>query len=259
MTGYILPAIGSRRIDNVDRAALMGIVKPIWNDKRPTANKVLDRCRMVFEFAIGEGFRADNPANGIKSALPRNGHRTEHQAAFPHADVGKAVRMVKESGAYLMAALCFEFVALTACRSGEARGATWKEIDLDAKTWTIPAERMKAGQEHRIPLSAAALEVLRRAKAFPPAPSGLVFPSLRGKALHDKRLSELLDGTGGTVHGLRSSFRDWCADTGIDDGIAKQSLAHTIKGVEGAYYRSDILERRRGVLEAWGSSTCTAA
>ena len=250
---YLLPAIGNQRIDRIGRGDLMAIVKPIWNDKRPTAKKVLDRSRMIFEFAVAEGHRTDNPTNGIKSALPSNGHKTEHQAALHHSDVGNALRKVKESDGYIMAILCFELVALTACRSGEARGATWDEFDLESKTWTIPAERMKASQEHRKPLSAAALDVLSRVKALPPAPDGIVFPSIRGKVQQDRRLSELLDGIEGTVHGLRSSFRDWCADNGVERDLAEQSLGHTIKGVEGAYYRSDILERRRSVMERWGA------
>ena len=145
-----------------------------------------------------------------------------------------------------------EFMVLTAARSGEVRGATWDEVDASRGVWVIPAERMKASQEHRVPLSARASEVLSEAEEFADG-SGLVFPSPSGKQLSDSTLSKLLRelGVQAVPHGFRSSFRDWCADTGQPREIAEAALAHTVRGVEGAYFRSDLFEWRRGVMEDW--------
>ena len=151
--------------------------------------------------------------------------------------------------------MALEFVALTATRSGETRLARWTEIDVETATWTVPADRMKARRPHRVPLSQAALRVLESAREVDDG-SGLVFPSgtKSGRALSDNTLSKLLRELGVAMvpHGLRSSFRDWCGETGVPRELAEAALAHVVKGVEGAYARSDLLERRRPLMEAWG-------
>ena len=146
----------------------------------------------------------------------------------------------------------FWLVVPTVALSGEVRGATWDEVDTSRGVWTIPAERMKASQEHRVPLSAKTVDLLREAEEFADE-SGLVFPSPRGRPLSDSTLSKLLRelGVQAVPHGFRSSFRDWCAETGQPREIAEAALAHTVRGVEGAYFRSDLFERRRGVMQAW--------
>ena len=148
--------------------------------------------------------------------------------------------------------LAFEFLVLTAARSGEVRLAHWAEIDPDNEIWTVPAERMKTHREHRVPLSGRALEVLREARKYADG-SGLVFPSLSGRALSDATMSKLLreQGIAAVPHGFRSSFRDWCADTGKPREIAEAALAHTVGGVEGAYFRSDLFERRHRLMDQW--------
>ena len=153
--------------------------------------------------------------------------------------------------------LCLRFLILTAARSGEARGATWAEMNLGAATWTVPGSRMKAGKVHRVPLSDAALAVLAEAKPLDDG-SGLVFPGrYPGRPLSDMSLTKVLRDTGldasATVHGFRSSFRDWCAEMGHPRELAESALAHTVGGVEGAYFRSDLLARRRGLMEAWAA------
>ena len=158
----------------------------------------------------------------------------------------------------MAAKLCLRLVVLTACRSGEARLATWEEIDLEAGLWRIPAERMKAGAEHRVPLSDATVELLNEAARLRDD-SGLVFPSPRKRnaPLSDMTLTKVLRDTGlaerCVVHGFRSSFRDWCADTGKPREIAEAALAHTVRGVEGAYFRSDLFDRRRHLMDQWAS------
>ena len=156
------------------------------------------------------------------------------------------------------AKLCLRFLILTAARSGEARGATWAEMDAEAREWRIPGERMKGGVAHRVPLPDAALAVLERTRALDDG-SGLVFPSpLRaGRPLSDMSLTKLLRDRGlaerATVHGFRSTFRDWCADAGVPREVAEAALANTVGGVEGAYFRSDLLQRRRVLLGQWAA------
>ena len=153
---------------------------------------------------------------------------------------------------------CLRFLVLTAARSGEARGATWAEVDFEAKEWRIPGERMKGGREHRVPLSDAALAVLERVRGVDDG-SGLVFPSpLRpGRPLSPMTLTKILRDRGladrATVHGFRSAFRDWCAETGKPREVAEAALAHTVGGVEGAYFRSDLYARRRVLIDQWAA------
>ena len=160
------------------------------------------------------------------------------------------------------AKLCFRFLVLTAARSGEARGARWSEMDTEAREWRIPGDRTKTGAPHRVPLSPEALAVLDRAHSLQDR-SGLVFPGRRrGRELSDMTLTKILRERGladrATVHGFRSAFRDWCAETGKPREIAEAALAHTVGGVEGAYFRSDLLARRRVLMDEWGVFLTTA-
>ncbi len=174
--------------------------------------------------------------------------------ALPHAEVGAALEAVRESDAWLGIRLCLEFVALTATRSGEARRARWPEIDRDRATWTVPAERMKGGREHRVPLSTGVLAVLERAQELENG-SGLIFPCFKRLELRSPQVAGVFRDLGipSTVHGLRSSFRDWAAETGVDRTVAEAALAHKVGGVEGVYFRSDLFERRRRVMQDWSA------
>ena len=177
---------------------------------------------------------------------------------MPHGEVADALRVIDESKAGLSTKLALRFTVLTAVRSGETRGATWSEIDLEARTWTISASRMKGGAEHRVPLSDAAMDVLAQAWALREDDGGLVFPGrTAGRHLSDMTLTKVLRTTGlaerATVHGFRSSFRDWAAErTSASHATMELSLAHHVgNAVERAYARSDLLEQRRALVEAW--------
>ena len=193
---------------------------------------------------------------GIDGALPAMPAVKQHFRALPYQEVGAALETVEASWTSRAAKLCLRFLILTASRPGEARGATWAEVDVEAPEWRIPAERMKGGAGHRIPLSDAALAVLERARGFDDG-SGLIFPSAvrPGHPLSDMTLTKILRDQGladrATVHGFRSAFRDWCAETGKPREIAEAALAHTVGGVEGAYFRSDLLARRRVLMDQW--------
>ena len=246
----VYPKIGQKRIDKITTADVLAVLRPIWSEKPALAAKVRQRIGAVMKYALAQGYRLDNPAgDAIEAAMP-NKSRPVHMEAVPHPAVPAAVEALRNGGGSI--ALAAEFVVLTACRSIEAFGARWDEIDGDL--WTIPAARAKTRTPHQVPLSRAALAVLAQARAATGG-RGLIFPAPRsGKPLgrstvrqHMKRAK-----VPGTVHGFRSSFRDWCAETGVAREVAEACLAHVVKGVEGAYLRSTLLERRRPVMERWG-------
>ncbi len=251
---YAFPKLGRKRVSEINTAEVLACLVPIWNEKRVTARRVRQRIGAVMKWAVAKGYRQDNPAgDAIAAALPKVGGRRKHFRALPHARVAGAMEKVRDAGGWLARRLCLEFIVLTAARSGEVRGARWDEIDFDNAMWIVPEERMKAGKEHRVPLSTQALAVLAQARDNASSPD-LVFPSVRGLVHRRQALTRLLKELGieSTVHGFRSSFRDWAAETGVERAIAEAALAHTVGGVEGAYFRSDLLERRREVMEDWG-------
>ena len=201
---YVLPYIDSKPVDLVTTADVMAILQPIWSDKPETARRVRQRISTVMKWVISQGYRLDNPAGeALGAALPKQNGIKIHHRALPHPEVANAIATIQASDAYPATKLCFEFIVLTACRSGEVRHATWDEFNLDTATWTIPPERMKAKREHRVPLSSRALEILLEAHrlfADEERPndeegtntSALVFPSPTGHPLSDNTISKLL-------------------------------------------------------------------
>jgi len=192
----------------------MAVLLLIWTSKHATAQKVRQRIGTVMKWAIAQGYRNDNPAgDALTAASPKRSAAVRHQRALPHGEVADAIAAVRASAAWAGLKLVFEFLVLTATCSAEARLATWDEIDLDARVWTLPAARTKAGREHRVPLCSRAVEIVDDARRLGVDPTGgatagLVFPSQRGKALADARLSGVLHelGIGAVPHGFRSSF-----------------------------------------------------
>ena len=209
------------------------------------------------KWAVASGFRKDNPAGDMLSqALGRQAHVKQHMPALPHRDVSAAIHTVQDSQANLITKLTFEFSILTEARLGEVRFATWEEMDVKAQVWTVPAARMKAKREHRVPLSARAVQILREAQAMADG-SGLVFPSPMGKPFSDMTLSKLLRELAipAVPHGFRSSFRDWAQEcTNAPRAVMEAALAHTVQDkVEAAYARSDLFERRRTLMDKWAA------
>ena len=252
---YALPRLGAKSVDAVTSADVMAVLLPIWSTKRVTAGRVRQRIGAVMKWAVAQGLRADNPAgDAISAALPRTAPVQRHQRALPHAEVRAALAQVRDCDACPSIRLAFEFLVLTATRSGEVRNARWQEIDRDGAVWTIPAARMKNGREHRVPLAERALQVLDEARELAAA-DGRVFASPRGRALHQKHLSELLRAlrVDAVPHGFRSSFRDWAAEcSDAPREVCELALAH-VNGdrVEAAYRRSDLFERRRILMQQW--------
>ena len=250
---YAYPVLGDMRVDEIGSADVLRVLRPIWNVKRETAQRVRQRVSTVMKAAIADGHRLDNPAgDALTAALPKGGPKQRHQRALPHREVEAALETVRRSNAHPTTKLAFEFLVLTAARSGEVRLMTWDELDLDGGLWTVPASRMKAGREHRVPLSDRAVEVLAEAEEL--RENDLVFPSATGRCMSDSTLSKLLRdlGINAVPHGFRSSFRDWCGESGQSRELAEAALAHTIRNkAEAAYARTDLLERRRRLMEVW--------
>lgn len=251
---YVLPAIGSTRVDEVTSADVMNCLSPIWTSRPETAKRVRQRIAAVMKWAIAQGYRPDNPAgDAVTAALPKQGGARKHLRALPHRDVSDAVVRIRQAKAHAPLRLAVEFAIITTVRSGEVRGAVWEEIDLDAGLWTIPGGRMKAGRQHRVPLSGRAVEVLAEAREHGTG-SGLVFPSKSLGEIPSWALAKLISSLGieGTLHGMRSSFRDWCGETGAVREVAEACLAHRVgSAAEQASARSDLLERRRELMNAW--------
>ena len=252
---YAMPALRDRRIDRITTADVMAVLIPHWQDKPETMRRVRQRISAVMKWSIAKGYRDDNPAGeALTAALPKHGSVREHLKALPYAEVGAAIARIRQSGAYWATVSCFEFLTLTAVRSGEARLARWDEIDVESATWTIPGERMKTGREHRVPLSVRALEILEQARAMSDG-SGYIFPSLTGRAMSNSTISKLIreNGIGCVPHGMRSSFRDWAAEcTDAPREVCELALAHVNSDrVEAAYRRTDLFDRRRALMQAW--------
>ena len=257
LRNYAIPRLGDTQVHRIRTADVMEVLLPIWNEKRVTAKRVRQRVSAVMRWAVAQGYREDNPAGeAIGAALPKQGVRPQHLAALPYAEVGGAMVAVRASGAYRGITLAFEFLVLTACRGAEVRGARWSEIDFEAREWRIPAERMKAGRVHRVPLSARALAVLREASALRDS-SQLVFPSVAGRPLSHGSLAKLMRDLEipAVPHGFRSSFRDWAAEcSDAPREVCELALAHVNSDrVEAAYRRTDLFEKRRQLMEEWAA------
>ena len=254
---YVLPRLGSKPVGQVTTSDVLAVLVPIWSGKRETARRVRQRIGAVMKWAVAEGYREDNPAGDvIGAALPRHRSLTQHFPALPHDEVAGALATVRASGAWVGTRLAFEFLVLTAARSGEVREARWEEIDFESGTWRVPGERMKSGHLHRVPLSRPVLAVLVEARGIRDG-RGLVFPAVNGRSLSAMTMTKLVRGLGidAVPHGFRSSFRDWAAEeTDHPHDVIEAALAHVIRNkVEAAYMRTDLFERRRRLMEDWAA------
>lgn len=254
---YASPVIGNLPVADVELRHIVQILEPIWTTKTETAARLRQRIEAVLNWATVSGFRTgDNPARWrghLDAVLPKPSkiRKVEHHAALKWDAVPTFMGALRKREA--IAARCLEFLILTAARSGEARLATWDEIDLKQRLWIIPAERMKAQKTHRVPLCDAAVKLLKALPRF--EGSAFVFPAPRGGALSDAALSALLKRMGVDVvpHGFRSTFRDWCAErTNYPREVCEMALAHAIGDkVEAAYRRGELMEKRARLMQEW--------
>lgn len=254
---YASPIIGKLSVDAIELPHIIKILEPIWTTKTETASRLRGRIEAVLAWATVGGYRSgDNPARWqghLDAVLPKPSRvaRVQHHRALPIDEMGAFMADLRQREG--MGAKALEFLILTAARSGQVRGATWDEIDLKARLWIVPAERMKAGKEHRVPLSGAAIELLEALPRREDSP--YVFSAPRGGMLSDMTLSALMRRmkADAVPHGFRSTFRDWCAErTNYPSAVAEMALAHTIDNkVEAAYRRGDLLERRQRLMADW--------
>lgn len=253
---HAFPTLGDARVDQVDAGMIANALRPIWLAIPETARRVRQRIAAVLDWAHGKGFRsAEAPTRSIGKLLARQPKKDGHFAAMDYANLPAFVTRLEEGSS--VGRLALRFLILTAGRSGEVRGTMWSEIDLERGLWTVPATRMKGGKSHVVPLSPSALVVLEAAKeGRTDRTDQLVFPGLHGKQLSDMTLTKALrtaGATNATVHGFRSSFRDWAAERTLFEGaVVEAALAHTnANRVEAAYRRTNYLEKRRSLMDEW--------
>ena len=257
---YVYPAMGALPVQAIDTALVLKVLEPIWVEKPETASQVRGRIELVLNWAKARGCRSgENPAlwrGHLDHLLPARSKvcRVRHHAALPFAELPAFMDQVRARSGIAPRAL--EFTILTASRIGEALGMRWDEIGLDAKLWTIPAERMKSGKEHRVPLSPRAMAILKEMSEV--QLNEFVFPGMKqGQQLSDMGIRTLVHALheGITRHGFRSTFRDWAAEcTNFPNHVVEMALAHAVGNkVEAAYRRGDLFEKRGKLMEAWAS------
>lgn len=255
---FAFPAIGDLPVSEITGPMVRDLLAEIWLTKPETARRVRQRVGAVLDWAYSKGWReAEAPMRSITKGLPRQPRSTAHHPALPYSDVPAFLAKLRE-GQPTYGRLALEALILTAARSGEIRGATWTELDVDRALWTVPATRMKAGKEHVVPLSGEALALFERAKTLRQRGVDLIFPGAkRGKPMSDMTLVKIMRDmkVDATPHGFRSSFRDWAADeTTYPSEVAEAALAHAVSDkIVAAYRRTDFLEKRRSLMAGWGA------
>jgi integrase len=267
LTNYAYPVFGESPVQRVGLAQIMRVLEPIWSVKPETASRLRGRIESVLDWSTTRDYRkGDNPARWrghLENLLPKAARvrRVKHHPALPYSELGDFMRTLRSQEG--TAALALEFTILTATRTSETIGARWDEIDLANALWVIPPERIKGGREHRVPLPPAALAVISRMKPLREAGGGFLFPGGRpGKPLSNMALLKVLERMESgdiTVHGFRSTFRDWAAEcTNFPRDVAEMALAHSIGDkVEAAYRRGDLFHKRRQLMQAWARHCAT--
>lgn len=253
----VFPVFGARPVNTIDAGDVLKALTPIWIKKPETARRVKQRVKVVLDWALASGHRTgNNPVDGLTKVLPRHRQTAAHHPALPYSQVPEFVQIIRDSKTGEPAKLAFEFLILTAARTTEVTGAKWTEIDRESKTWTIPAERIKAGREHRVPLSERCLEILAAAEKLSDG-CPYVFRGRTSKVPLSNMVFLMLlrrvERTNITTHGFRSTFRDWAAEkTSAPRAVCEAALAHVVGNkTEAAYFRSDLFEQRRKLMDSW--------
>jgi integrase len=256
LEAYVFLRFGHVALTDVTSADVRQAILAAREKAPGVARKLVYRVSSVFKWSIAEGICTDNPAISQALALPRETRQPKHRKALPYSEVANCIEVIRASGAWSSTRLALEFLMLTASRSGEVRHARWEEIDLETRVWTVPADRSKQKRPHRVPLSYRAVEILAEAGELQDS-SGLIFPSMRGKALSDMTLSKLVKELGfdADVHGFRTSFRTWGQErTSFPREVQEAALGHKMgDAAEQAYARSDLFQKRRALMDDWSA------
>jgi len=258
---YAFPKIGRTPVGQVDAAAITDVIEPIWQEKAETASRLLQRIGSTLDYARAKGlYPGFDPVKTVRAGLPKQVAKRKSFASLPYADAPRFLAVVRASNATHSVKRGIEFMVLTASRPGMVRGATWEEFDLTGgqPVWVIPAERMKADREHRVPLTPRMVEILTEVRGIDPV---RVFPGhRRGKPISENTFRKLAIELGFevTAHGFRSSFKDWCREkTDFEDELSEIALAHQVGDATWrAYARSDLIKKRRQMMEKWAQHCC---
>lgn len=262
---YALPTLGSSPVAEITTREIASVLEPIWREKPETAQRVQQRLKMIFDFAIASDYRtAGNPTLPVKMILGDRGQSTAHHRALPYADVPAFVRSLRQRGGDGASRLAFEWLVLTATRSAETRLALVSEVDTDNCVWRLPAERTKMRRQQIVPLPPRCIEIFMECRRLWPAAS-LLFPSDQGRKpqLSENTFQRTLElmgiGERATAHGMRSSFRDWAAEVAkARHEVAEACLGHTVKDkVVKAYLRATFMEERRQLMADWATFCCS--
>lgn len=264
---YVFPIIGDMPVDAIGSADIVNVFEPIWNDVPDTARRTLRRVKKIFDYCQAKQYRdvqvengkinlsLAHPCDGIRMLLPKQTNGSQHHEALPYRDLPDFIPDMRKCGAALTVKLAFEFLILTAARTSEVLFAKWDEIDMQDKTWSIPAERMKMKKSHKVPLSESCIEILKLSKTF--TDDVYLFPSDRkpGEPLSNMAFLMCLRRMGLdelTAHGFRATFKTWAEEeTDFDSLVIEASLAHEVKGIERHYLRTTFFEKRRELIAAW--------
>ncbi len=252
LANHIGATIGAMPVADVAAADVVAVLDRVW-DRPELARRAALRISTTMKWAMGRGLRETDPTAAAVAAMPKHRHRPNHHRALHHSDLPDALAKTRASQAATATKFALELVVLTATRPGEVRHAHWAEFDLNAAVWTIPATRYKTGTEFKVPLSGRAVELLTEARGLTDG-TGLVFTSpTTGRPLSQNTFVKLLRDLdiATTAHGLRATFRSWCSDQAIPRDLAEMALGHAVTGVEGAYARSDMIHRRRPLMQQW--------
>ena len=264
LKSYAFPVIGNVSVDEIDAPAIQKVVLPIWLSKGETARRVRQRIGVVLDFAHGNGWRkTEAPMRALNQLMGGlKQPKGSNFSAMPYKQLPEFIEKLRD-GDFSVGRLALQFLILTAARSGEVRKARWRDVDLEAEEWRVPPENAKTARLHIVPLAPAAADILESLREmFAPKPTDLIFPGLKG-VMSDATLAKALRVNGGvdvTVHGFRSPFRDWAAETGFSDAWAEAALAHTNPNhTESAYRRTTFFEQRKEKLMPAWASFCTAS
>ncbi|MDB3914742.1 integrase arm-type DNA-binding domain-containing protein [Alphaproteobacteria bacterium] len=257
LENHVFPKIGNIPVSQITSSDILGVLSPIWNNKSDTARKLKQRIRLVFKWARAKGyFQGDDPVELAEQALPKKKRSDNHHKSLPYNEIPDLIVKIKKSKISLPTQLAIQFTIQSACRTSEVLKASWNEIDMNSLTWTIPANRMKTDKVHEVPISSGMLDILNEAKEKINSDDLIFSSDQSGNALSNNTLRLAVQkrlGIDTTIHGMRSSFKDWASETtNFANEVSEMALAHVIPNkTEAAYRRGNLMDKRRHLMQMW--------
>jgi integrase len=257
LENHVLPKIGNIPVSQITSSDILGVLSPIWNNRSDTARKLKQRIRLVIKWARAKGyFQGDDPVELAEQALPKKKRSDNHHKSLPYQDIPDLIVKIRKSKISLPTQLAIQFTIHSACRTSEVLRASWDEIDMKTLIWTIPASRMKTDKAHEVPISSGMLDILKEAKEKISSPDFIFSSDQSGKELSNNTLRLAVQkrlGVDTTIHGMRSSFKDWASETtNFANEVSEMALAHVIPNkTEAAYRRGNLMDKRRHLMQLW--------